>query len=88
LGNANLDNLRSLVDLGKASPTAERTEYHFCKPREIFESSFFLFCTMTNKSKIISQIITLHVLTLSCHPQGACNQHLVTQVFQMQLLVT
>jgi hypothetical protein len=34
-----------------------------------------LFCTMTNKCTIISQIITLlHVLTLSCHPQGACNQ--------------
>jgi len=36
-----------------------------------------LFCTMTNKCTIISQIITLlHVSTLSCHPQGwgACNQ--------------
>jgi hypothetical protein len=34
-----------------------------------------LFCTMTNKCKIISQITTLlHVSTLSCHPQGACNQ--------------
>jgi len=45
---------------------------------------------MTNKFTIISQIITLlHVSTLSCHPQGACNQYLcqVTQVFQMQLLV-
>jgi len=31
---------------------------------------FLLFCTMTNKSTIISQIITLlHVSTLSCHPQ-------------------
>jgi len=30
---------------------------------------------MTNKCKIISQIITLlHVSTLSCHPQAACNQ--------------
>jgi len=29
---------------------------------------------MTNKRTIISQIITsLHVSTLSCHPQGACN---------------
>jgi len=28
-----------------------------------------LFCTMTNKFTIISQIITfLHVSTLSCHP--------------------
>ena len=36
-----------------------------------------LFCTMTNKCTIISQIITLlHVSTLSCHPQGACNQYL------------
>jgi len=33
---------------------------------------------MTNKCTIISQIITLlHVLTLSRHPQGACNQCLV-----------
>jgi len=32
---------------------------------------------MTNKCTIISQIITLlNVSTLSCHPQGACNQHL------------
>jgi len=31
---------------------------------------------MTNKCTIISQIITLvHVSTLSCHPQGACNQY-------------
>jgi hypothetical protein len=36
-----------------------------------------LFCTMTNKSTIISQIIALlHVSTLSCHPQTACNQYL------------
>ena len=36
-----------------------------------------LFCTMTNKCTIISQIITLlHVSTLSCHPQGAGNQYL------------
>ena len=36
-----------------------------------------LFCTMTNKCTIISQIITLlHVTTLSYHPQGACNQYL------------
>jgi len=35
-----------------------------------------LFSTMTNKFTIISQIITLlHVSTLSCHPQGACNQY-------------
>jgi hypothetical protein len=36
-----------------------------------------LFCTMTNKCTIISQIITLlHVSTLSCHPQGVCNEYL------------
>jgi hypothetical protein len=36
-----------------------------------------LFCTVANKCTIISQIITLlHVSTLSCHPQGACNQYL------------
>jgi hypothetical protein len=49
-----------------------------------------LFCTVTNKCTIISQIITLlHVSTVSCHPQTACNQYLAKlhQVFQMQLLV-
>ena len=36
-----------------------------------------LFCTLTNKCTIISQIITLlHVSTLSCHPQTVCNQYL------------
>jgi hypothetical protein len=31
-----------------------------------------LFCTVTNKCTIISQMIKLlHVSTLSCHPQGA-----------------
>ena len=39
--------------------------------------ALLLFCTMTNKRTIISQIITLlHVSTLSCHPQTACNQYL------------
>jgi len=38
---------------------------------------FLLFCTVANKCTIISQIITLlHVSTLSCHPQTACDQHL------------
>jgi hypothetical protein len=38
---------------------------------------FLLFCTVTNTCTTISQIITLlHVSTLSCHPQGACNQYL------------
>jgi hypothetical protein len=51
---------------------------------------YIIFCTMTNKCTIISQFITLlHVSTLSCHPQGACNQCLakLTQALQMQLLV-
>jgi len=40
---------------------------------------FKLFCTMTNKCTIISQIIILlHVSALLCHPQGACNQYLAT----------
>jgi len=39
----------------------------------------FLFCTVTNKHTIIAQIITLlHLSTLSCHPQGTCNQYLAT----------
>jgi hypothetical protein len=34
-------------------------------------------CTMSKKYTIILQIMTLlHVSTLSCHPQGACNQYL------------
>ena len=38
---------------------------------------------MTNKCTIISQIITLlHVSTLSCHPQAACNQYLVITPIQ------
>jgi len=37
--------------------------------------SLSLFCTVTNRCTIISQIITLlHVSTLLCHPQGAGNQ--------------
>jgi hypothetical protein len=36
-----------------------------------------LSCSLTNKCTIISQIMTLlHVSTLSCHPQGDCNQYL------------
>jgi len=36
-----------------------------------------LFCTVTNKCTVISQIITLlHVSTVSCRPQTACNQYL------------
>jgi len=36
-----------------------------------------LFCAMTNKCTIISQLIPLlHVSTLSCHLQRACNQYL------------
>ena len=36
-----------------------------------------LFCNMTNKGTIISQIITLLLVsTLSRHPQRACNQYL------------
>jgi hypothetical protein len=37
-----------------------------------------LFCTMTKKRTIISQIITLlHVSTLLCHPQGVHSYYLV-----------
>ena len=37
-----------------------------------FAVHLVLFCAMTNKLTIISQIITLlHISTLSCHPQGA-----------------
>jgi hypothetical protein len=49
-----------------------------------------LFCIIANKCTIISQIITLlHVSTLSCHPQTACNQYLAKlhKYYQTQLLV-
>jgi len=47
------------------------------RPSFMWLTTSWLFCTMTNKCTIISQIITrLHVSTLSCHPQGACNQYL------------
>ena len=37
----------------------------------------FLFCTMNNSCKIISQMfMLLHVSTLSCHPQWAFNEYL------------
>jgi hypothetical protein len=42
---------------------------------------------MTNKCTIISQIITLlHVSTLSCHPQGACNQYCAVVTLDAELL--
>jgi len=43
-----------------------------------FPKYLTLFCIMTNKCTIISQIITLHlhISTLLCHRQGACNQYL------------
>jgi len=31
---------------------------------------------MTNKCTIISEIVALHVSTLSCHPQAARSYHL------------
>jgi len=48
-----------------------------------------LFCTMTNKCTIISQIITLlHVSTLSCHPQGASNQCFQNMYLHLLLFCT
>jgi hypothetical protein len=38
---------------------------------------FFLFCAVTDKRAIISQVMTLlRVSTLSCHPQTVSNQYL------------
>jgi len=58
--------------------------YSMCQKCTVYLSYFntctmhlLLFCAMTNKCTIISQIITLlHVLMLLYHPQGACNQYL------------
>jgi len=42
---------------------------------------------MTNKCTMISQIITLlHVSTISCHHQGACNQYLAKLLARYWLL--
>ena len=58
-------------DVTLTSPTLYIPYFNTCTVR------LLLFCTMTNKCTIISQIITLlHVSTLSCHPQRACNQYL------------
>jgi hypothetical protein len=60
--------------LGILYPNVLRIIYcQLCMQLHKYEE-FFLFCTMTNKCTIISQIITLlHIL--SCHPQVACNQY-------------
>ena len=48
-----------------------------CQVTQVFQMHLLLFRTVTNKCTIISQIITLlHVSTLSCHPETACNQYL------------
>jgi len=50
----------------------------------------YLFCKMTNKCTIISQIITLlHVSTLTLHHKGAPNQYLANlhNYFKTQLLI-
>ena len=51
-----------------------------CQVTPVFQylyRAFLLFCTLSKQCKIISEIITpLHVSTLSCHPQRACNQYL------------
>jgi hypothetical protein len=67
---------------------------HFAVPKDqnIWVDIFFKIILYSDQQlhTIIAQIITLlHVSTLSCHPQTACNQYLakLQQVFQMQLLV-
>ena len=54
--------------LGSTQPLTETTTRDYCNTCTVH---LLLFCTMTNKCTIISQIITLlHVSTLSCHPHG------------------
>ena len=56
----------------------EKREDSLCSVTVRVNYITYLFCTLTNKCTIFSQIITLlHVSTLSCHPQGANNQCLV-----------
>jgi hypothetical protein len=60
-----------------------------CQVTQVFQMHLLLFCTVTNQYIIISQIITLlHVSTLSCLPQGACNQHVAKlhKYFKFQVL--
>jgi hypothetical protein len=62
------------AEFGRASSRSERFLVG-CKHLRVF---FLLCCTMIDRCTIISQIITLlHVSTLLCHPQAACNQCLV-----------
>jgi len=43
----------------------------------MYRTSFIILYYIQQMHTIISQIITLlHVSTLSCHPQTACNQYL------------
>jgi len=45
--------------------------------QNMFRLSFFILYSDQQTHTIISQIITLlHISTLSCHPQTACNQYL------------
>ena len=52
-------------------------------------SFIILYCDQQMHTIILQIITLLHVSTLSCHPQGACNQYFCQfkQVFRMQLLV-
>jgi hypothetical protein len=69
-----------ITELCKLKSTCILTGYTWKNRSQYFNTCtvhLLLFCTMTNKCTIISQIITLlHVLTLSCHPRAACNQYL------------
>jgi len=64
--------LRALLKIPSLLPDKRFLRYK--NPPSLRRNCSELFCIMTNKCTIISQINTLlHVSALSCHPQGACN---------------
>ena len=73
---------QTVHDIFKKSDYSESHEKHYdsrCAKQTFlnFVVCYFLFCTVTNKCTVISQIIILlHVSILSCRPLGACNQYL------------
>ena len=81
------DRSRTVAPLLKSQGTCDCSYSHNKYNCELFVIWFVIFntcamhllsfCTIPNKCTVISQIIALlHVSTISCHPQVACNQYL------------
>jgi len=67
----------STLEKNIASRTKFKGKIQYLKNVNTCSVHLLLFCTMTKKCTVISQIVTLlHVSTLSCYLQGPCNQYL------------